>query len=360
MMKLRAILSSLLLFSMPVVAFAQSDSSPFLSSTAPDLEITATPQNPGANTPVSLSLGSSALDLADSSITWYQNGKALAQGTGVTAATVTTGALGSRLNITAAVTAPDGTQEQAQTTIIPTQIDLLFDGNTYVPPFYQGRALPSAGTMIRAQALAYFKRADGTLVPPSQISYTWKEGGSVVGTASGTGRSSAFLPAPSLYGSTVLEVDAASLDNSFTGSASIIIPAAPVQLVLYQDHPLYGIVYDNAIVSGASIAQSQATFAVVPYFAQARSPNDPNLAYTWSVNGSSVSSSAQDPSEITLNAQNSSGQAAVSVDITHATNIFLSAQGSWSISLGGVGAFGGSALQSTRSTQSGNLFNVGQ
>lgn len=341
----------------PVVALAQTNLSSLLSSatsnTPPDLGITVSPQTPGPDSIVSLSLASSALDLADSSITWYQNGRVIDQGTGVTTTTLTTGSLGSHLSISVSVTASDGTLTQAQATIFPTEVDLLFDGNTYVPPFYDGRALPSAGTTIRAQAEVFFKRSDGTLVPPSQIRYTWKEGGVVVGTASGTGKSSALLPAPPLYGNTDLEVDASSLDGTFSGSAVTTIPAAPVQIILYQDHPLFGIVYNSAISANASMSQSQVTFAAVPYFAQVRSPNDANLTYTWSVNGSNVAASAQDPSEITVNSQNSSGRATLAVGITHATNIFLSAQGSWSIAFGSAGNIGSTP-------QAGNPFNARQ
>ncbi len=342
-------------------AFAQTNFSILnLSGQNENASITASPQNPAPGDTVSLTLQDTSVDLSDSTVVWRSNGTTIAQGTGMTSTNVTAGPLGSHMNIVASVTALDGTQVQAQSTISPTEVDLLMDSNTYVPPFYKGRALPSAGTPIRVQAIVYFKRADGTLVPSSQINYTWKENDVVLGNLSGLGRSSVLLPAPPLDGSTVVEIDTESQDGDYTGSASLLVPAANPQIVLYQDHPLFGITYYNGFASSASIPGSQTTFAAVPYFAQAQSPNDSNLTYAWTINDSPVKASAQDPSEITINAANSSGQAQLALEVTHATNIFLDAKSSWNFTFGSVGS-GSSGSGSTESAKpdSGNLFNSG-
>lgn len=216
----------------------------------------------------------------------------------------------------------------------PSQIDILVDSDSYVPPFYRGRALPSAGTNIRLQAIPYFKDAHGAVIPTSKINFTWKQDDRVVGAESGLGRSSVVLPAALLYGTTNIEVDAQSSDDASFGTATINIPSIEPPLVLYEDNPLLGITYYHALGGATTITDTEMTFAVVPYFAQAQSPNDPRLSFAWTVNGSGISPDPQDPSELTLNAQNSSGAATIGLSLSQSDNIFMNSTGSWNMTLG--------------------------
>lgn len=301
------------------------------------LTIAVSPQSPAPGASVALTLQSPIEDLSQSSITWYQNGAIIAQGIGQTDANVTAPALGKQMRISASVQNADGTSDSAQISLIPAEVDLLVDSDSYVPPFYRGRALPSEQTNIRLQAIAHFIRPDGSAVPSSQISYTWKQDGRVVGNISGSGKSSAVLPAALLFGTTRIEVDAASGDGTISGSASISLPTNDPILVLYEDNPVYGFTYYHAIAqtgSATQIPNVEMTFAAVPYFAQAYSPNDTRLLYNWSVNGAPVAQNRSDPSEITLNATNSSGQASVALSLADSQNAFVNSNGSWAVALG--------------------------
>lgn len=320
------------------LAHAQIDLSGSLAGEESDATITLVPNSPAPGDTVDLTVESPLLDTADSAITWYDNGRVIAQGTGMTTASITAGALGTQSNVSVSLQSPDGTDASTEAAIIPTEIDLLVDSDSYVPPFYQGRALPSADTGLRLEAIPHFKRPNGTLVPSSDITYTWKQDGRVVGNVSGRGKASVILPSPTLYGTSDVEVDAISSDGSLSGSATLSIPSTAPVLLLYEDNPLLGLTYYHALGQAASIPDIEMTFAAVPYFAPIQSPNDPRLSYAWTVNGTGVSPSASDPSELTLNASNSSGQASIGLTVTHATDIFMSAVGSWEVALGAQGS----------------------
>jgi hypothetical protein len=315
------------------------------ANTDSSLVASVSPQSPAPGDTVTVTVESPILDTNDGMITWYDDGKVIAQGTGETSTTIIAPALGHTSTIDVSLLASDGTSASTEVVIVPTQVDLLVDSDSYVPPFYLGRALPSAGTNLRLQAIAYLKHADGTLVPSTSITYTWKQDGRVVGNVSGRGKSSAVLPAAPLYGTSNIEVDVASSDGSLSGSASVSIPSTTPVLALYEDNPLLGLMYYDALGSSASVPDSEATFAAVPYFAQVRSPNDPRLTYDWTVNGSSIAASANDPSELTLNGSGSSNSAQVGLGVTHSTNIFMSANGTWDITLGNQ-SFGASGSSS--------------
>jgi hypothetical protein len=309
------------------VALAQSLGLSYGTSLSIDLS----PQNPAPNQAVQLTLHASGIDLADSTIVWMAGGKTIAQGIGKDFVGVVAGALGSETPIEADVSTPDGTFYSAQVTVAPTQLDVLVDSDSYTPPFYLGRALPSPGTDLLFQAIAHFKRPDGTTIPDSQITYTWKQGGEVLGGISGRGRSSATIPVQHLSGDNIVTVDAVSSDGSRSAETTATVPLVEATVDLYEDHPLYGLLFNNALGAFARIAENEMTFAAIPYFAQIAGPNDPRLSYAWRVNDTAIARSVTSPSEITINADNSTGQAALSLDLTHADNYLMSASGAWNI-----------------------------
>ncbi|HEY4516982.1 MAG TPA: hypothetical protein VJG64_03475 [Candidatus Paceibacterota bacterium] len=251
-----------------------------------------------------------------------------------------------------------GAEVQEETT--PSPVDLLFDADSYVPPFYRGRALPSPGTNVHLHALARFAGAGGTAVPESKITYTWRRDGRVVGDVSGLGRASVTLPAPTLFGTDTISVEASAADGSIYGGSSITISSIDPVPTLYQNHPLFGIEYYSALTDEATVPDVEMTFAAVPYFAAAVSPSDPQLTWRWSVNGEPIATSVGG-SEITINAENSSGLAAISLLLTSPANFLLRGEGSWNVFFSRVGGLPTQAgtQGAEGSPSSGGIFHTG-
>jgi hypothetical protein len=259
-----------------------------LSAFGGTLAIALSPQYPQPGQAVHLTVSGGSLDLQNSAIVWRTDGKVVAQGTGVTSADMVAGALGSEANIDVSVDTPDGTIASAQAIVAPTELDVLVGSDSYAPPFYLGRTLPSAGTNLILQAVAHFKRADGSVIPDSSITYTWKRNDEVIASASGRGKAVAVISAPHLFTSDTITVDAVSSDQSRGGETSVLVPSEAPVLDLYEDHPLYGILFHRALSGSAFIPESEMTFAAVPYFAEGSSPSDRSLAYDWRVNSAKI------------------------------------------------------------------------
>ncbi len=217
---------------------------------------------------------------------------------------------------------------RTERTAAPGAIDLLFESDSYVPPFYRGRAIPSPGSILHFQAIPRF---NGPSSPDGQITYTWRRDGVVMGSVSGPGRSIVALPAPTLFGTDTISVEAQAVDGSFYGTASATISSTDPGVTLYQDHPLFGVEYYDALTAQTSIPDLEMTFAAVPYFIAAPGPNDPRLDYAWSVNGLAVAATSSARSKITINADNSTGLADVALMLTSPSNVLLSAQHSWNL-----------------------------
>jgi len=296
-----------------------------------DLSISFSPAHPRASEAVQLTARSSGLDLSGSEIVWRANGKEIARGSGLDSTNITAGNLGEETRITVDATQPDGTSGSAQATIIPTGLDILVDSDSYIPPFYRGRARASAGTNLLLQALPEFKLPTGSMAPASDLIYTWRRNGEVIGTVSGRGRSTAIIPSPHLFGTDTITVEAKTPDGTLSGASTLSLSSTEPVLALYEDHPLFGILYNQALGGTTFIPESEMAFAAVPYFAQIQNASDPRLVFDWRVNGSSISPSISHPNEITINANNSTGIALLSLELTHTTNYYMDARGSWNI-----------------------------
>jgi hypothetical protein len=221
-------------------------------------------------------------------------------------------------------------------------IDLLYDADSYVPPFYTGRALASAGTRITLESIVRFKKP----IPSSDIIYTWKQDGRVLGSLSGRGRSSLVVPSPTLHPSITIELEAHSIDNASFASARVLIPQSDAILLLYQNNPLIGITFFHALSKDSSINENEMTFTAVPFFSAIASTNDARLRYAWTINDAPIAPNKSNPSELTLNATNSTGDARVALALQDSRNIFMDMGETWNIHLGTKGRtdFGAPAL----------------
>lgn len=301
-----------------------------LIDTGNALSIQFSPVTPDPGDTVTVSVQSSLLDIRDSDILWEVGGKKVAEGRGAASASITAGALGEATTISVTVAPQDGTSATVEAVIIPTELDLLVDSDSYAPPFYRGAPRPSAGTTLRLQTFPRFKRG-GVMIPAEQLIYTWRRNGEVLGNISGRGRAAAVIPVEHLFGTDSISVEARSADDRLAHVSSVSVTAQEPALELYEDHPLYGVLYHRALPNAASLAGSEVTFAAIPYFAQARNIYDPALQFAWRVNSTDIPANLKNPGELTINAENSSGIAFVELGVTHVTNFFLDAKGAWNV-----------------------------
>lgn len=300
-----------------------------------DLTLTTSPEHPAPGDSVRVTAESSSLDLQTADIEWLVNSAPAQKGASPGAIDVVAGPFGSETDVAAIVRVDGVERASAMAAMRPTELDLLWESDSFTPPFFPGRALPSAGTHLRLEAMPRLVRSDGTAVPVGDITFTWRRNGSVMGTVSGRGKSRITVDAPALFGNDTIAVEAKTDDGQLDAAASAQIPSLDPVLDLYEDNALFGVLYHRALGAQTSISQTETSFAAIPYFAEAQNADDPALSYAWQVNGAPVSNDLKHPSEITINAQNSSGAALIELALTSPTNFFLQSFGKWGAILSG-------------------------
>lgn len=268
-----------------------------------DINIVLTPSTPGPGQAVEAVLTATSIDLNRSTITWTVNGVRIASGLGVRTASFTTGGVGSTLTLSVRIDSPDGVFTRSVSFDL-SSVDLLWQGEGYVPPFYKGRTLWGRESRITFTAIPHVPNVNsGNLI------YRWSLDGEVVDTASGVGKNS-FAIYDSVLGLTRdVQVDVMTSSDTVVASASLSTSAVAPQLLVYENSPLYGYIFNREVSGAFTMKGREITLATFPYFFNTSRRINSNLLYTWTTN----SRDSRVGGEVTYRAPEADGRSSVRV-----------------------------------------------
>lgn len=197
---------------------------------------------------------------------------------------------------------------QAQTA---SSIDMFWEANSYVPSLYQGKALPTSDGNIRVFAIPPESFGDS-----SRASYIWKINGTVLGSKSGTGRSSLDIVGSPFIDTNLIIVDVTGV-NGTSGTGILRIPYVKPKVILYENSPLGGILFSQAL-QGRLLAEADKDITLLsyPYFFSTQKLNS-NLSYTWEINGTTAKALGH---EITARSE-ITGTSTVDLQVYSLTNV---------------------------------------
>lgn len=250
------------------------------------LTLTIDPTYPAPYSTVTITPASTLIDLSSSNITFTVNGKVVQKSSGAEPISIQLGGPG--LTTTIVVSASvSGKTYQKSITLHPADVALIEEPISTTHPFYRGAPLLASEGRVRLVALPDFRTVKGATIAPSSLVYTWRNGDQILESASGIGKSVLSATAPARYRDTTITVTVTTQDQSMVGEANI--PLSPVDpfVRIYQNDPLLGPLFNQALPDSFTITDSERTFRAVPYFFS----EIPSLA--WQVNGAS-SQSGQD------------------------------------------------------------------
>lgn len=258
------------------------------------LTVSVSPEYPKPNETILVTPRSTLIDLSASSITVSVNGKVVNKTTGTESSYVTVGGAGESTVIT--VTAETlGQTYSKKLTIRPADVSLIVEPISTAHPFYEGALLPASEGRIRLIAISDFRNSAGTLISPSSLVYTWKQGDQVLESSSGVGKSILTATAPLRYRDVAITVTVTTTDNSIVARASTLVSPIDPIVRIYRSDPLLGPIFSHALPKSIALTDTEETFRVVPYyFATA-----PSLS--WEVNGTA----SETGEEITVRATGS-------------------------------------------------------
>ena len=208
-------------------------------------------------------------------------------------------------------------------TVSAQSVDILWQADTYTPPFYQGKVLWSKQSTITFVAIP------DKLGSPRSLVYRWIRNGTVLGSLSGPGKNSLTLTDSILSKAQNIKVEIVSEDDyesPILAETSIVVSPVNSSLIVYENNPLYGFMFHRAIGNTFSLRQGEVTFGAFPMFFVARSRADSALTYAWRTDTGGL----ETKNTVTYRApEGASGSSQVSLSVSNESEIAQEAKKSF-------------------------------
>jgi hypothetical protein len=191
------------------------------------------------------------------------------------------GGVGKRTLVGVSITTNDGKTLSQTLALTPAAIDLVWEAVTYTPALFKGKALPSAGSTLRINALPTFVR-NGAVVKPETLYYTWEVNGKTVVTGV-RGRSFLETTFDKNSSRTNVSVFVSTADKVINGKETISIAETKPEIVVYEKSPTAGILYNKAIIDKNTFSRKTITLVAEPFYI----PQNVMLGgdFIWNING---------------------------------------------------------------------------
>jgi hypothetical protein len=292
--------------------------------TGGNVTIILDPQYPNPGETVTASIDDYTLNNSGATITWFFDGLSAPAVTNSRTINFTAPAVGTPMNIIARLTSRDGSTLEAKRTIVPFYLDLIVEPQTYTPIFYQGRALPTKGSLVYINALLQDKNGP---VNSADYSYTWNLNSKSVYGGARPGGNWAQIEVP--HGLSSLVTIAVQDRNGTTIARKVVsIPTAKLDLQFYEQSSLYGL-RQKAIVGNLIMTSNGSSIKAVPFYLDTRSVEN-NLFTEWSINNRPTIVDGYDPFEINLE-RGVAGSALVGFKIRNLSELLQSDEASFTI-----------------------------
>lgn len=256
------------------------------------LDVKANPQNPGPNETIHVNVESYLSDLNKATIRWSVNGKTIDHGIGKTAFSFKNGGAGVTTRLTISITTNAGENITKELTFSPVDIIVLWEANTYTPPFYKGKPLMTAQSSVRAVVIPNTATSKGALTA-SNLVFKWEKDGAVVKDSSGYNKNFFLFEAPKPYGEINLHVKISSLDDTARSDFAINIPLSKPIVLFYENRPLLGVLYNHPIDTNLALSAKEFSLKAEPYFFSNESPGQQINFYQWLMDGKLVGNSSR-------------------------------------------------------------------
>ncbi len=279
--------------------------------------VNVVPENPAPNETVTITLNSYSSNLDSVPITWRVDGIKSLSGIGKKTFSVNAPALSKVINVSVLISLPDGDITKT-IAVRPAETVLLWQANdSYVPPFYKGKAMPSAQSEIKVVAMPEIKG-----VTPSSLIYTWKQDYNNMQDASGYGKNSFIYTTDYLDSSNNIDAVVSTTDQSQSSEANIDIPTVDPKIVFYKNDPKFGTLFDASLQDG-HIIQGSEILEASPYFISPKDLRNPILSWSWYINDSPTSTAGFMPNLIPLKVQSGvSGTSRIKLQVNNNFKIF--------------------------------------
>jgi len=283
--------------------------------------VNMTPENPAPYEDINIVLSSYADNLDSVLITWSLDGKNAFSGIGKKSFSLKAPAAGSETTVLAVLSLPAGNIE-TKMTIRPSIMVLLWQANdSYLPPFYKGKALPTPDSGVKVVAMPEIRNSGKKLISSANMIYNWKKDYTNDQGASGYGKNFFTYVNDYLDNSNNISVMVSTTDGQNSANASIDIGTTQPKILFYKNNNM-GTVWEKTLTNPHKI-QGDEIVVAIPYFISPKEIQNPRLIWNWFINDNLVNVSGFRKNFMPLKVQEGvSGTSKLRLDIENKDKIF--------------------------------------
>ncbi|MEI6553084.1 MAG: hypothetical protein WCO09_00790 [bacterium] len=290
------------------------------------LDITVSPEVPKPGEDITINVESYGLDLNSTNIQWMINGKEKLKGAGAKTFKFNVGNSGeSRVILN--ISPKDQPQIVRFFIFNPSNVDLLWEAETYTPPFYKGKALLTTEASATMVAIPNF--IDGnSRVNDSNVVYKWSIDREVQGDYSGYGKNYFKYTTDVLPIDKEIEVEAYPAgQDTRKGVGTTQLTTLNPFVLFYEDNPVNGVMFNYSLVDQIDLgSRTESKVSVFPYNFSTTDKNS-NLDYSWYINSEKIDVPLTTNSiTIKRNANKIANEANITVGVENPTHMMQSTQ----------------------------------
>lgn len=326
-MKLLLKISIITLFSIFCFGF-YSKTNAQLQTPIDGVTIDISKDNPKPGEDIDVFIDSYLFDLNSSSIVWSINNKVSEKGIGIKRITIPAPKIGAVTNVTVDVKGSDGREVRKTINIKSGYVDLIWESDGYVPPFYKGKTPFSYQNNVKITAIPHLAKSSGTEIDPKTLVYTWKLGGKYIDNGQGYGKQSVIIEYGDLPKPLEITVDVINREQTLHTNGSMNLTPSEPSLLFYEEDSLYGIFYNKTLPTNFNLKNIEAKILAIPY---GFNLNNQEVDYNWSINNIEQSDLIRNRSIIIRTKGDTSGSSSLFLDIRNQDRILQGARGNFTI-----------------------------
>lgn len=300
----------------PFIAFAQVQST--------DVTLSVTPKFPAPGGKVTATLSSYVTSLDRANMTWFVNGENMLSGIGKKSFSFTLGTIGSNTTLRVDIQTIDRQSLTKTVNLSATEIDMLWEAtDSYVPPFYKGKALVSREGYFKVVAIPNISSAGGT-INPVNLSYTWEKDDKGQPDMSGWGKNYFIFKNSYIDTSNEILVKVSDVFGNINTGNKINVQGKEPKIVFYKKDVLLGTDLNKSLANGYFLEKKGDALTAVPYFFSPKEINSENLIFNWKINGNSAPTPLIKNELRVVGEPGKTGQALIEVEVINSNTLFQS------------------------------------
>ncbi len=285
------------------------------------------PENPGPDQLTNISLSTYSFDINSAEVTWKVNGKVIRKGLGIKNFGVVTGKAGSVTTVDVEIDPRDRPVITKTFTFKPGEVDLLWQSDVYVHPFYKGKRLYTPESTLTFVAMP--RNTSGVIDPASTV-FNWRINGNNQADKSGFGRNAYTFEGPIILRPVEVEIQAYTPSKNAGEAKEVATADVTVQpkssgVLFYENNPLYGVLFNKALRGNLILDKEELGVSAYPYFQTVRGKNS-DLFYQWVVDTYQVDVPANQNTITLKRVQAEKGKSTIAVQSQNPLKILQTAQ----------------------------------